>query len=153
VFNHGDYGVELLDLKDVKVPQRIALRARSIDLAFMGIGALEPTIHKSLFGELLDRKGLSREELREAGVIGNILFHLISETPGPSWQEYELPPEKRIAVDIDDPTSDDTLHVLSLDILRELVEIGGAQIVVLAKNPTRARIIRAALELRCANTV
>jgi transcriptional regulator with XRE-family HTH domain len=152
-FKHGDYGVKMLNLKD-KGPKRIASRARAIDLAFMGIGALEPSDRKSVFAELLAEKQLSHEELEAQGVIGSVLYHLTRENPsGLFWDIYKPPAGKEITVDIDDPAGDEIYHVLSLDVLRELVELGETQIVVLVKDPLRARVVRAALEMRWANSV
>ncbi len=152
-FRHGDYGVKPLDLEE-KGPQRIELRASAIDLAFMGLGAVEPESHKSVFPTLLAEKGVSQSALKAEGVIGNVLFHLIREDPsGLSWDTYKLPPDKQIAVNIDDPAGDEVLHTLSLDVLEKLVKSEIARIVVLVKDQTRVRILRAALEMRWANTV
>ncbi|HLV97405.1 MAG TPA: helix-turn-helix transcriptional regulator [Ktedonobacterales bacterium] len=155
VFNHGDYRVERVSLKDEKGPQRIAMLAGSINLAFMGIGSLESEDSMSLYARLLSEQGIDPAELRREGVIGNVLFHFIRETPGPSWEIYDPPgdPPKRIRVDISDREEEDILHTMSLHVLHELVEIQEAQIVVVVKDPSRARIVRAALEMHWANAV
>ncbi|HEU5201014.1 MAG TPA: helix-turn-helix transcriptional regulator [Ktedonobacterales bacterium] len=149
---HADYGVEYLNVQDTQGPRRVDLSAHALDLlAFMGVGAVgEPG---SFFAGLLKEKGWNPEELRKEHVIGNVLYHLIREDPGPSWSIYEPPAERKIAVDLYAPDGDEVLHTLSLDVLQRLVEIGEAQIVVLANGPNRAPIIRAALEMQWANTV
>jgi transcriptional regulator with XRE-family HTH domain len=150
-FVHADYGVSSLKLRDVNSPQRVDTQAHAIGLAFMGIGSVND--RDSLFIELLAEKGWSSEQLKRVGVIGNVLYHLIREEPGPSWSIYEPPPGKEIAVDLYDPVGDEVFRSLSLVVLRKLLEIGEARIVVLANEPARAPIIRAALEMRWANTV
>jgi hypothetical protein len=154
VFNHGDYGISRVNLKDIKGPQRVAVRVRSIDLAFMGIGSVEPRGEQSIFARLLAERALRPAELRAEGIIGNVLFHFIREDPsGPFWEIYNPPDGKHIRVDIDDPAGDEVLHTVSLDILHELVEIDETQIVIAVKDPSRARVVRAALEMGWANSV
>lgn len=155
VFRHGDYGVERVPLKDEMGWKRIAMLAGSIDLAFMGIGSLEPEDKKSLFTRLLEERAIDPAELRGEGVIGNVLFHLIRENAsGTSWDVYDRPDGKHIRVDIgDDNVEEDVLHTLSLDTLRELVEVRQAHIVITVTDPPRARIVRAALEMGWANSV
>ncbi len=155
VFDHGDYGVKRgVYLKDRKASYRIKMVAGGIDLAFMGVGSLEPDDPKSLFAKLLAERGLVPEELRAKGIIGNILFHFIREEPfRPSWEVYHPPEGQQIRVDIDDPAGDETLHTIGLDVLRELVEFMGTPVVMIVKDPSRAKVVRAALEMRWANTV
>lgn len=150
-FVHADYGVNNLNLRDMKGPQRLDVSAHGIGLAFMGIGGMEDG--DSLFAELLRERGWSATELKKDGVIGNVLYHLIRQEPGPSWSLYEPEPERKIAVDLYDAAGDEVLHILSLDVLEKLVEIGEARIVIMANEPARAPIIRAALEMQWANTV
>jgi transcriptional regulator with XRE-family HTH domain len=156
-YDHQDYGVEKVYLKDENGPHRINMLAGSIDLAFMGIGTVEPEDGESLFARLMRDQGIDPYELRKQGVIGNVLFHFIREDPtGPTWEIYDPPDGKRIRVDIEieeEPDKEDILHTISLSVLRELVEFRQAQIVVLAMEPSRARIVRAALEMRWANSV
>jgi transcriptional regulator with XRE-family HTH domain len=151
VFEHGDYQVERVYLKDEKRAKRIAMLVGSIHLAFMGVGSVEPNDPESLFAKLLAEQGLVPGELGAGGIIGNILYHFIREDPsGRSWEHYN---DKRICVSIDDPADEEVLHAVSLDILRELVEIREAQIVLVVKDPSRANVVRAALEMRWANSV
>jgi hypothetical protein len=157
VFVHGDYGVKRVPLKDDLGPDRIALKAGSIDLAFMGIGSLDPEDPDSLFARLLTEQKLNLEELRAQGFIGNVLFHLVREktsSAGTSWEFDDPPHGKRICVDIDDNSvGDEILHTVDVETLQQLVKVGEAQIVMMVKDPTRARIVRAALEMGCANAV
>lgn len=155
VFDHGDYGVRRgVYLKDRKAPHRIAMVAGDINLAFMGVGSVESGDPESLFAKLLRERGLVPDELRARGVIGNVLYQFVREDPsGPSWEVYHPPEAQQICVDIHDPAGDETLHVISLDTLRELVEFMDAQIVLVVKDPSRVRVVRAALEMRWANSV
>ncbi len=156
-YKHGDYGVRPIPLKGSIAARLVARRAASIDLAFMGAAALEPG-RKSVFADLLAEKQLDPEELAAEGVIGNVLYHLIREDPsGTAWSVYYPPSGVQIAIDMDDKDGDDglgdeTLRVLKLESLRELVEFE-AQIVMLIHDKARAKIARAALEMRWANSV
>ncbi len=151
IFKHGDYGVKALSQDEKWGGKRLGLRMSGIDLAFMGIGALGSK--STLFAELLRDRELNEDALEAEGVIGNVLFHLIRELPGPTWEIYQPPPDKEISVDIDDQAGDEIIHAINLDLLRKMVEFETAEIVILATDPLRARIVRAALEMRWANTV
>jgi transcriptional regulator with XRE-family HTH domain len=149
-FVHADYGVS--SLKRLNSPERVDTQAHAIDLAFMGVGDVEDK--DSLFTELLAERGWTLEQLKREKVIGNVLFHLIREDAALSWSIYEPPPGKEIAVDLYvQPADDRMIRTLSLVVLEKLVQIGEAQIVVMVNEPTRAPIIRAALERQWANTV
>lgn len=150
-FTHADYGVSHLNVRDMKGLRQLDASSHGIDLAFMGIGGVESG--DSSFADLLKERGWSAAELKKDGVIGNVLYHLIREEPGPSWSLYKPEPGREIAVDLYDRAGDEALHILSLDVLQKLVEIGEARIAVMANEAVRAPIIRAALEMQWANTV
>lgn len=122
-------------------------------LAFMGIGSVEDS--DSLFAGLLAERGVDRQALKDKGVIGNVLYHLIREDPSePSWDIYNPPGSTSIRVDFGNPSNEfQFVHTMDLDTIRSLVEIGDGQIVIIARDPSRARIVRAALEMRWANAV
>jgi transcriptional regulator with XRE-family HTH domain len=151
---HEGYGVRTPDQRDRYWSRRLATHLQTIDLAFMGIGAVdEPSYQQSFFADLLLSKGINTAQLKDEGVIGNVLYHLIREDPAaPSWEEYS-PPARPIVVDINEQVGDEELRVLSLEMLRELVGRQHTQIVIPVKDTSRARIVRAALEMRCANAV
>src|SRR5690242_15070102 len=103
----------------------------------MGVGDMEDG--DSLFAELLLERGLTFEQLKRENVIGNVLFHLIREDAALSWSIYGLPPGKKIAVDLyEQPADERVIRTLSLVVLEKLVQIGEAQIVVMANEPARA---------------
>jgi len=157
LFEHGDYGIRIED--NFRDPKKIEAHTKSIDLAFMGIGTVEKEPQKSRFARLLVEVGNSPDELYEQGIIGNILYQFVLKRPpkGP-WKDftletYLLPVGKRISVPIEEQAEDHILRAVRLETLQWLVEQRGATIAVLANEPTRAPIIRAALEMGCANTL
>jgi transcriptional regulator with XRE-family HTH domain len=158
-YKHGDYGVKPINLTGRSAVLRVAGLAPSIDLAFMGAGAVELEGRKSVFADLLAEKQLDPEDLAAQGIIGNVLYHLIREHPsGTLWEVFEPEPEEKISMDIDErggdeAVGDEILRVLKLEKLRELVEVFEAQVVLLIQDKGRARIARAALEKRWANNV
>jgi len=154
VFDYGDYGLQQLNWRDVMARQRIAKLANGINLAFMGIGTTDSEAQESLFARFLEENDLKAVELKDKGVVGNVLYHLIQEeAPGLVWKEYNSSDEKRIVVDMDSPIQNDLFYAISLDTLREVVELGEAEVVIVVKDPTRAKMVRAALEMRWANAV
>ena len=167
-FLHRGYGVKSV-IQGRKELAQVALNLGGMNLAFLGIGSIESVESNVLLKTLLDDAELTYQELKNAKVIGDVLFHLIREketSSGPAWEIYKLPEGRKpiavpMALPVDDPTEEDTLktggeytiHTIGLNLLHHVIAYGEAQVVVVVKDVNRARILWAALENQWVNSV
>ncbi len=112
---------------------RILAEARSVDIAFMGLGILDRRQARiDLLGDLLEtRPGL--KELNKKGAVGDILYHLVDQHGQP------------ISKDISD-----LICSIQLEDLQEMIK-SKVKVVVIASGRQKAKIARAAIKARYAN--
>jgi deoxyribonucleoside regulator len=128
------------DLKDTEDSQRFALtrrilaKAKSVDIAFMGLGTFKRRLVPiDWLGDLLGNQDLSLETMRRRGAIGDILYHLIDQNGQPVASEIE-----------------DLICSIGLEDLREMVQ-WGVPVVAIASDRQKADIARAAIKGGYAN--
>ena len=109
--------------------REVLTRATCVDMAFVGIGAIEGPVRYFDRGimNMLDVTGISVESLKERGIVGDLCFHLLDAGGNP--QERELSAG---------------LSAVPLETLQHLVSIG-QRVVVLASDPLKAAPIYSAI--------
>ena len=130
-----------LDWKDMKADtirkyaatRRILAKARSVDIAFMGLGILgRRRAPIDLLGDLLDT-GPGLNELRERGAVGDILYHLVDRDGQPVSPEIS-----------------NLICSIDLRDLQEVVHLG-VRVVAIASGRRKAEIARVAIQAGYAN--
>ena len=130
-----------LDWKDMKADtirkyaatRRILAKARSVDIAFMGLGILgRRRAPIDLLGDLLET-GPGLEELRRRGAVGDVLYHLVDQDGHPVSSEIS-----------------NLICSIDLQDLQEMVQLG-VRVVAIASGQEKAEIARAAIRARYAN--
>jgi DNA-binding transcriptional regulator LsrR (DeoR family)/DNA-binding XRE family transcriptional regulator len=128
------------DLKDARDSQKFALtrrilaKAKSVDIAFMGLGTFRRRfVPINWLGDLLESQELNLETMRCRGAIGDILYHLIDQNGQPVASEIEA-----------------LICSIQLDDLREMVQ-WGVPVVAIASDRQKADIARAAIKGGYAN--
>lgn len=109
--------------------REVLTRATCVDMAFVGIGSVEgpvPYFDRAIMN-ILDITGISVENLKERGIVGDLCFHLLDAAGNPQ--------EKRLSAG---------LSAVSLETLQHLVSIG-QRVVVVASNSLKASPIYSAL--------
>jgi DNA-binding transcriptional regulator LsrR (DeoR family)/DNA-binding XRE family transcriptional regulator len=130
------------DLKSAKDSQKFALtrrilaKAKSVDIAFMGLGTFRRRfVPIDWLGDLLESQELSLETIRRRGAIGDILYHLIDQDGQSVASEIEH-----------------LICSIELGDLREMVQ-WGVQVVAVASDWRKAEIARAAIRGGYANVL
>jgi DNA-binding transcriptional regulator LsrR (DeoR family)/DNA-binding XRE family transcriptional regulator len=114
--------------------RRVLAKARSVDIAFMGVGVLgRRRAPIDLLGDLLDLVGPGLEEIRGRGAVGDILYHLVDQ-----YGEPVSPEISNLICSID------------LQDLREMVQMG-VRVVAIASGQRKAEIAQAAIKAGYAN--
>lgn len=125
---------EAKDVQKLALTQRILAKAKSVDIAFMGLGTLKRRLVPIYWlGDLLESKGLSLEAVRERGAIGDILYHMVDQNGQPVSTEI-----------------DNFICSIELTGLQEMVQ-WGVPVVVIASEEEKAEIARAAIKGGYAN--
>jgi len=131
----------LEDLKEAKdtqkyaLTQRILAKAKSVDIAFMGLGTFKRRLVPIYWlGDLLESRGLNLETVRERGTVGDILYHFVDQNGQPVASEIN-----------------DVICSIELEDLREMVVQWGVPVVVMASEEKKADIARAAIKGGYAN--
>jgi DNA-binding transcriptional regulator LsrR (DeoR family) len=130
-----------LDWQDAKDSDKIALtrrilaKAKSADIAFMGLGTFKRRLVPiDWLGDLLDSRELSLAIIRKRGAIGDILHHPVDRDGQPVASEI-----------------DDLICSIGLADLREMVQWRVQQVVAIASGKRKAEIARAAIRGGYAN--
>jgi DNA-binding transcriptional regulator LsrR (DeoR family)/DNA-binding XRE family transcriptional regulator len=130
-----------LDWQDAKDTDKIALtrrilaKAKSVDIAFMGLGTFKRRLVPiDWLGDLLDSRELSLAIIRKRGAIGDILHHPVDRDGQPVASEI-----------------DDLICSIGLADLREMVQWRVQQVVAIASDQRKAEIARAAIRGGYAN--
>jgi len=125
---------EAKDVQRFAPTLRILARAKSVDIAFMGIGIVgRRRAPIDWLGDLLAARGLGLEEIRQMGAVGDILYHLVDQNGQPVAPEIS-----------------DLICSIDLQDLREMVR-SGAQVVAIASRREKIEIARAAIKAGYAN--
>ncbi len=125
---------EARDSQKFALTRRILAKAKSVDVAFMGLGTFRRRLVPIYWlGDLLESRGLSLEIMRERGAVGDILYHLIDRDGQPVASEI-----------------DNLICSIELENLREMVR-WGVPMVVIASGKRKAEIARAAIKGGYAN--
>jgi DNA-binding transcriptional regulator LsrR (DeoR family)/DNA-binding XRE family transcriptional regulator len=121
------------DIRQYAPTRRILAKARSVDVAFMGIGIFgRRRAPIDLLGDLLDT-GPGLEEIRTRGAVGDILYHLVDQAGRPVSPEIS---SLICSIDLQD--------------LQEMVQMG-VQVVVVASGRRKTEIARVAIKAGYAN--
>ncbi|HEY86124.1 MAG TPA: hypothetical protein G4N96_13550 [Chloroflexi bacterium] len=122
------------DVRKFAPTLRILAKARSVGIAFMGLGVFgRGRAPIDLLGDLLDTKSPGLEEMRDRGAVGDILYHLVDKD-GQSVS----------------PEISNLICSIGLPDLREMVQLG-VQVVVIASGRRKVEIARAAIKAGYAN--
>jgi DNA-binding transcriptional regulator LsrR (DeoR family)/DNA-binding XRE family transcriptional regulator len=125
---------EAKDVQRLAPTLRILARAKSVDIAFMGIGIVG---HRRApidwLSDLLATRELDLETIRQRGAIGDILYHLVDQNGQPVAPEIS-----------------DLICSIDLQDLREMIR-SGARVVVIASRREKVEIARAAIKAGYAN--
>jgi DNA-binding transcriptional regulator LsrR (DeoR family)/DNA-binding XRE family transcriptional regulator len=128
------------DLREAKDSQKFALtrrilaKAKSVDIAFMGLGTFKRRLVPiDWLGDLLESRELSLETLRKRGAVGDILYHLVDQDGQPLASEI-----------------DNLICSIELEGLREMVQ-WGVPVVVITSGEQKAEIARTAIKGKYAN--
>jgi len=125
---------EATDSQKFALTRRILAKAKSVDIAFMGLGTFRRRLVPIYWlGDLLESQGLSLEIMRERGAVGDILYHLIDRDGQPVASEIN-----------------NLICSIELADLREMVQ-WGVPVVVIASGKRKAEIARAAIKGGYAN--
>lgn len=64
--------------------RRILAKSKSVDIAFMGLGALgRKRAEVDLLGDLVDTTGPGLDQIRKRGAVGDVLYHVIDKNGAP----------------------------------------------------------------------
>ena len=64
--------------------RRILAKSKSVDIAFMGLGALgRKRAEVDLLGDLVDTTGPGLNQIRKRGAVGDVLYHVIDKSGAP----------------------------------------------------------------------
>jgi DNA-binding transcriptional regulator LsrR (DeoR family)/DNA-binding XRE family transcriptional regulator len=122
------------DSQKFALTRRILAKAKSVDIAFMGLGTFRRRLVPIYWlGDLLESQGLSLETMRERGAVGDILYHLIDRDGQPIASEI-----------------DNLICSIELEDLREMVQ-WGVPVVAIASGQRKVEIARAAIKGGYAN--
>ncbi len=147
VYRHDGYDVRgytlqygsLLDWKNegnirqYAPTRRILAKAKSVDIAFMGLGTLgRKRAPIDLLGDLLDI-GPGLENIRARGAVGDILYHLVDQNGQPISPEIS-----------------NLICSIELQDLQELVQMG-VRVVAIATGQRKVEIAQAAIKAGYAN--
>jgi lsr operon transcriptional repressor len=118
------------DVRQFAPTLRILDKARSVDIAFMGIGTVSGHRRASvdLLGEVLATRGLDFEMMRQRGAVGDVLYHPIDQEG------------KQVA-----PEINEVICSIELENLQRMVQ-WGVPVVVIASGEGKAKIARAAIK-------
>jgi DNA-binding transcriptional regulator LsrR (DeoR family)/DNA-binding XRE family transcriptional regulator len=149
-YRHSGYGVrghalqyaDSQDLRQTENPWRFAptmsilARARSVEMAFMGLGSLErQRLPINWLDDLLRSKGLSMEGIRQDNPVGDVLYHLVDSEGNEVGREIN-----------------DLICSISLEDLKALIQMG-CKVVAVAAGRQKAAVTRAAIKARYANVL
>ena len=118
---------------EVLAARRLLRKAANVDMAFLGVGALDDVMSYMMSEFFRATGGMTMDEIREKA-IGDILYHIVDR-------------EARIV----DQHYDDFLCAVELDVLRDMVSEGKR--VVLVTHSGRKEISRVAIEAHLVNVV
>jgi len=118
---------------EVLAARRLLGKAANVDMAFLGVGALDDAMSYMMSEFFRATGGMTIDQIREKA-IGDILYHIVDR-------------KARIV----DPHYDEFLCAMELDVLRDMVSEGKR--VVLVTHSGRKEISRAAIEARLVNVV
>jgi deoxyribonucleoside regulator len=124
------------DLMRSAPTRRILTKAKSVDIAFMGVGSLDrERLPINWLDDLLAYQGVDFDSLLSSGPVGDILYHFID----PSGQPVS-------------PEISNLICSVELRDLQALVDVG-VQMVVIAAGRHKAATVRAAIGARYANVL
>jgi DNA-binding transcriptional regulator LsrR (DeoR family)/DNA-binding XRE family transcriptional regulator len=118
---------------EVLAARRLLRKAANVDMAFLGVGALDDVMSYMMSEFFRATGGMTIDEIREKA-IGDILYHIVDKKAQVVDQHY-----------------DEFLCSVELDILRDMVSEGKR--VVLVTHSGRKEISRAAIEAHLVNVV
>lgn len=118
---------------EVLAARRVLGKAANVDMAFLGVGALDDVMSYMMSEFFMATGGMTIDEIREKA-IGDILYHIVDRKAEIVDQHY-----------------DDFLCSIELDVLRGMVSEGKR--VVLVTHSGRKEISRAAIEAHLVNVV
>ena len=118
---------------EVLAARRVLGKAANVDMAFLGVGALDDVMSYMMSEFFRATGGMTIDEIREKA-IGDILYHIVDKKARIVDQHY-----------------DDFLCSIELDVLRDMVLQGKR--VVLITHSGRKEISRAAIEAHLVNVV
>jgi DNA-binding transcriptional regulator LsrR (DeoR family)/DNA-binding XRE family transcriptional regulator len=122
------------DIQRLAPTLRILARAKSVDIAFMGIGIVgRRRAPIDWLSDLLAIRGLDLEGIRQRGAIGDVLYHLVDQNGRPVAPEIS-----------------DLICSIDLQDLREMIR-SGARVVVIASRREKVAIAQAAIKGGYAN--
>lgn len=125
---------EAKDSQKFALTRRILTKAKSVDIAFMGLGTFKRRLVPiDWLGDLLGSRELSLDIIRERGAIGDILHHPVDQNGQPVASEI-----------------DDLICSIELEDLKEMVQ-WGVQVVAIASDERKSEIARAAIKGGYAN--
>ena len=97
VYNHQDYGVRGEIHKEI-IPQR----ASTADVIVMGLGSIEKTNeYEGIMSKILRSEHVDLEELRNQGVVGDILYNLVMEDGSLYQKPQDFPTLPITSIDLD----------------------------------------------------
>jgi DNA-binding transcriptional regulator LsrR (DeoR family)/transcriptional regulator with XRE-family HTH domain len=116
--------------------RRILTKAKSVDIAFMGVGSLDrERLPINWLDDLLAYQGVNFDSLLRSGPVGDILYHFIDSSGQPVSPEIS-----------------NLICSVELRDLQALVDVG-VQMVVIAAGRHKAATVRAAIGARYANVL
>jgi DNA-binding transcriptional regulator LsrR (DeoR family)/DNA-binding XRE family transcriptional regulator len=118
---------------EVLAARRLLRKAANVDMAFLGVGALDDVMSYMMSEFFRATGGMTIDEIREKA-IGDILYHIVDKKAQIVDQHY-----------------DDFLCSVELDVLKDMVSEGKR--VVLVTHSGRKEISRAAIEAHLVNVV
>ena len=119
---------ETEDIQKFALTRRILAKAKSVDIAFLGLGTFRRRIVPNYWlGDLLESKGLSLDTMHQRGAVGDILYHFVNQNGQP------------VASEINN-------HICSIELkdLREMVR-WRVPVVVIASGKRKVEIARATI--------
>lgn len=118
---------------EVLASRRLLRKAANVDMAFLGVGALDDVMSYMMSEFFRAAGGMTIDEIREKA-IGDILYHIVDKKAQIVDQHY-----------------DDFLCAVKLDVLRDMISEGKR--VILVTHSGRKEISRAAIESHLVNVV